>query len=298
MKDILDSLKAQLQRGGMYVKLIYINIAAFIVMGIIYQLMVLSKSEDQFHQLTQYLYLSTDWSHFLLRPWTWITSIFLHYNFGHLFSNMLMLFMLGGMLEHFLGAKKVLSIYVLGGLAGGFLQVLAKHAFPLFSDLPNTSILGASGAIIAIAVATATYRPNFSVKLFGAIEIKLVWIVGILVLMDLLRMGQMDGVARFAHIGGALFGYIAVRLLMGGKDITKWFDRLMVKIQNILKRKPRSKMKVEYSKPREQKPPRNDYDYNASKVEKQAKVDAILDKIKYKGYDGLSKAEKDFLSSQ
>ncbi|MFT7156538.1 MAG: membrane associated rhomboid family serine protease [Parvicella sp.] len=298
MKDILDGLKAQLKQGGMYIKLIYINVAVFILMGIIHQLMILMQSENQFNQVTQFLYLNTAWDQFFLRPWTWFTSIFLHYNFGHLFSNMLLLFMIGGILEHFLGAKKVLSIYVLGGLAGGFLQVVAKHTFPLFSGKMDYSILGASGAIIAIAVAAATYRPNFTVKLFGALEVKLIWIVGALVLLDLMSMGEMGGVARFAHIGGALFGYIAARLLLGGKDITKWFDRWMVKLQNLLKRKPRSKMSVEYSKSRGEKPPRNDYDYNESKAEKQAKVDAILDKIKYKGYDGLSKAEKDYLSRQ
>ena len=76
------------------------------------------------------------------------------------------------------------------------------------------------------------------------------------------------------------------------------FSNIKSRFNGTYVRKP--KMKVKYSKFRDQddsqKPPRNDYDYNASKAAQQERLDKILDKIKYKGYDGLTKEEKEFLN--
>ncbi|MFT5601141.1 MAG: membrane associated rhomboid family serine protease [Flavobacteriales bacterium] len=298
MNDIKENIKRQYNAGGMYLKLLFINIAIFLVIGITGQILILMNSTDVYLNILEYTSLNTAWEKALLRPWTWITSIFLHYSFRHIFSNMVTLYLFGQIIHQFLGSKKTLSIYVVGGLIGCLLQVVAKHSFPLFEGMPDYSIVGASGGVIALGVAAATYKPNYILNLFGILKLKLWILVGILVALDFVSIADSYGVAHFAHIGGALFGFFTIRLLQQGKDITKWFDRWMVKLQNLLKRKPRSKMSVEYSKSRGEKPPRNDYDYNESKVEKQAKVDAILDKIKYKGYDGLSKAEKDYLSRQ
>jgi len=304
MNDILENLKRQFKTGGMYIKLIYINVAVFVVFALIQGLGVLLKVPEM--EFARYYFtLNTSMSQMLYQPWGWITYMFFHAGILHLAMNMMMLFYVGKILEGYLGGKKVLSIYILGGLAGALVQVLAKNSFPALREQFDYPVLGASGAVIALAVATVTYAPKLEVFLFGSFKLKLLWIVGFFVLQDMLQMSRLNGnVASFTHLGGALFGFLMITRYKTGKDITKWFDPIAAYIKNIFTKGKSPKMKVKYSKPREKKktttstpPPRDDYDYNASKVEQQKKVDAILDKIKYKGYDGLSKKEKDFLNS-
>ncbi len=302
MNDILENLKRQFKTGGMYIKLIYINVAVFIIFALVEGLGVLLKIPAM--ELAHYHFtLNTSMSQMLYQPWGWITYMFFHAGVFHLAMNMMMLFYIGKILETYLGGKKVLSIYILGGLAGALVQVVAKNSFPALREQFDYPVLGASGAVIALAVATVTYAPKLEVYLFGSFKLKLLWIVGFFVLQDMLQMSRVNGdVASFTHLGGALFGFLMITKYKKGKDITKWFDPIAAYIKTIFKKGKSTKMKVKFSKPRERKkatktPPRDDYDYNANKVAQQKKIDAILDKIKYKGYDGLTKKEKDFLNS-
>jgi hypothetical protein len=194
-----------------------------------------------------------------------------------------------------------LGIYVVGGIVGGILQVVAKNSFPVFSELGHYPIVGASGAVMAIAAALVTYAPQLEVMLFGVFRVKIIWIVLLFLLQDFFQMHQIaSGVAHFAHLGGALWGFFYIANYKKGKDYLKWFDRLMSFFTNFsFKKLVRSspKMKVTYSKYREDKPPRDDYHYNAHKQSRQERLDMILDKIKHRGYEGLTKEEKDFLAS-
>lgn len=298
MSAVLDNIKYQFKQGGMYLNLLYVNVGVFIMFSILLMISKLMLNPDILDVSKSYLAASTDLSVLVYRPWTLITNTFVHAGFWHLLSNMLYLFFLGGMLEQYLGKKKILSLYLLGGVIGTLVQVGAKNAFPLFASVPDYYIIGASGAVFAIAVGLITYNPNLEVRLFGVIPAKLIFIVGFLFVLEFLRLHNMDGVAHFAHVGGGLLGFVSMYYYRKGTDILRWLDNL----QGVLtgKREKKPKMKVKYSKFRDQakkqKPPRDDYEYNASKAEQQERLDKILDKIKYKGYDGLTKEEKEFLN--
>lgn len=298
MSTVMDSIKEQFRRGGMYLTLLYVNLGVFIflqLLKVVAELMVNSQVLTIPYEL---LAVNTDLGVILYKPWTLITNAFVHISGWHLISNMLYLFFLGGMLEHYLGKKKILSLYLLGGLVGTIIQIGAKHIFPLFSSLPDYNIIGASGAVFAIAVGLITYNPKLEVRLFGVIPAKLIYIVGLLFVLEFLRLSELDGVAHFAHVGGGLLGLVSMYYYKKGTDILGWLDRLQGALTG--KKATRHKMKVKYSKFRDQnkdqKPPRDDYDYNASKAAQQERLDKILDKIKYKGYDGLTKEEKEFLN--
>lgn len=302
MSSIADNLKYQFKAGGMYLKLIYVNAAIFLLAGITLMVGTLMKNEiGVSHFIYNYLAVSTDLKILIVRPWTLISSMFLQIEFFHLLSNMLYLFFLGRLLEGYLGQKKILSLYLVGGVVGSVLQIGAKNVFPLFADMPDYPIIGASGAVFAIAVGLITYAPQLEVNLFGVIRTRVIIIVGLLFLLEFLRLHSLDGVAHFAHVGGGLFGFLSMYYYKKGKDILAWADNLQDRVRGRkVAKKP--KMKVKYSKFRDQKkskdsqPPRDDYEYNASKVDQQEKLDKILDKIKYKGYDGLTKEEKEFLN--
>jgi hypothetical protein len=152
-------------------------------------------------------------------------------------------------------------------------------------------------------VALATYAPKLEVNLFGVFPMKLMWLVGGYFLLELFNVDKVNNVAHFTHVGGGIYGFLMVSQYKKGVDISRWFDNLMSFFMGLVKpghRKPR--MKVKHSKYRNQKtsekpkPPKDDLDFNAQKVEEQKKLDAILDKIKVRGYDGLTKSEKDFLA--
>ncbi len=287
MNDILENIKTMYQRGGMFLKLIFINVGIFFVLNVLLGgLMQLD--------LTNWFSFDSNLLSNWYKPWSILTYMFIHGNFSHILFNMLILFFVGGMFEQLIGSKKVLSTYLIGGLCGAILFIISQNLFPLFIKMGDATLLGASASVLALFVGVAAYRPNMEMALFGVIRVKLFVLALIYVGLDLLRVGDMDGVAHFAHLGGAAWGYYMGIQLKNGKDVTGWFDKIFNSVTNLFKPKP--KMKVTYSDRNKTKPPRDDYDYNAQKQTNQQKLDAILDKIKVGGYETLSKAEKKFLN--
>ena len=119
------------------------------------------------------------------------------------------------------------------------------------------------------------------------------YFAGVLVLLDLIGMGSPDGVAHAAHIGGTLYGFMAAQMLRRGSDWSMGLANGLERAGDFLKGKRRSRLRVA------KRPTRRgvmvDVEFNTAKKEKQARVDAILDKISKSGYDSLSKDERDFL---
>jgi membrane associated rhomboid family serine protease len=309
MANILDNLKYQFKSGGMYIKLIFINVIVFVAFGLIATIAALMQWDDLFANgsvftPTQWFSFSSDPGLFFSRPWSIITYMFVHGGFMHLLMNMLIFFFMGKMLEQYLGTKKTLSIYVLGGIFGALIYFGAHNIFPLLSEKGHVPMVGASASVMAILAAIATYAPNVEVHVFGAIKVKLYIIAILYGLIDLMSLGSGDGTAHFAHLGGALWGFIYISQFKKGKDMATWFDKLMSRIVGIFKKAPKIRVAhSKYRKPKKTKkspskktPPRDDKDYNSQKIDKQAHLDAILDKIKVGGYECLSVSEKNFLS--
>jgi membrane associated rhomboid family serine protease len=288
MSDIVENIKAIYNRGGMFLKLLFINVAIFVVLN------VFIGGLMQFDLLNWFSFDSILLDN-LTKPWSILSYMFIHANFMHILFNMMILFFVGGIFEQLLGAKKVLSTYILGGLGGALLFIITQNIFPLLINSGASTLLGASAAVMALFVGLAAYRPNMEMALFGVFKVKLFILAIIYVALDLLRVGDPDGVAHFAHLGGAAWGYYMGSQLKKGKDVSAWFDNWIDVILALFK--PKSKMKVTYSKNKKTKPPRDDYAYNAQKQSNQQKLDAILDKIKVGGYETLSSAEKEFLAN-
>ncbi len=313
MASILDTIKQQFKSGAMYTKLIMVNVAVFLFFKLLLVFFVLMQWDNlyvEFNGVAERVILEYHLSFFsdpellITHPWGIITYMFMHANFWHLFSNMITLFFLGRLFEQYLGPKKMLSTYFLSGLAGAVLYFAAQNTFPLFASYGGAPMVGASASVMGIIIGIATYAPNVEVFLFGVFRIRLFVIALLMAMMDILSLGELDQVAHFAHLGGAIFGFVAMSQFKKGKDISRWFDRMVDKISNLFTKKPR--LRVEKSKYRKKKkskqqthqqPPRNDHDYNAQKADRQAQLDAILDKIKEGGYECLSKQEKDFLAN-
>lgn len=288
MNDIIENIKAMYNRGGVFFKLLYINVIVFIVLNVFVGGLI------QIDAINLFSFDSTLTDN-LTKPWSILSYMFIHANFRHLFYNMLLLFFVGGMFEQLLGSKKVLSTYIIGGVLGALLYIITQNIFPLLINSGPSTLLGASASVMAILVGVASYRPNMELALFGVFKVKLFIVALILVVFDLVSVASLDGTGHFAHLGGAAWGYYIGSQLKNGKDVSSWFDNWMDKLVNLFKRKP--KMKVSYTSNKKPKPPRNDHDYNAQKQSDQQKLNAILDKIKVGGYETLSKKEKEFLNN-
>ena len=151
-------------------------------------------------------------------------------------------------------------------------------------------VLGASGSIMAIFAALAFYSPTTKIYLFGVIPIRLFIFPLIFFAQDLIGIGSQDGIAHFAHLGGALFGVMAMQNLNTPKNILTKLDNILSSIQNGIRK---------FSSPKiYEKKVKTDEEYNYEKKKKQDKTDQILDKISKSGYDSLTKEEKDFLFNQ
>ncbi|HEX5625864.1 MAG TPA: rhomboid family intramembrane serine protease [Saprospiraceae bacterium] len=150
----------------------------------------------------------------MFRPWQVITHMFMHGNFNHLFFNMLMLFFIGPMMEHDLGMKRFITFYLGCGFGGALLHVISKWvAIHYFGQIDEISIpvVGASGAINGLFVGLAYLYPNLPMSfLFIPIPIKAKYMAMFALGGDLIwgLTGYHTGVAHFAHLGGALFGFL------------------------------------------------------------------------------------------
>lgn len=274
--------------SSVLIKLIVINALVFFAFYL--GAFILQLNEDS---LKSWFKLSTQPSEFLLRPWTFFTYAFLHSGFWHIFWNMLIMYWFGNIVLNLFKERTLLTLYLLGGVAGGLMCILAFNLFPAFNKFPGGTLEGASAAVYAIMVFIATYNPNAEMRVF-MFNIKLWQIAAFFVLKDLISIPISENAGGLmAHVGGAAFGYVYAKQLAKGNNIGAGFERLMDTITGwFTPRKKRPFKKVHRNKTTYQKQKRHTAD---SKDEKQRKVDAILDKISKSGYESLTKAEKDFL---
>jgi membrane associated rhomboid family serine protease len=297
-RTLFEELKYQLKFGGTHIQLLFINAGVFVFIGVITVIGRLTNTDEQTQSiLAQFFTLDTDFTGFIKSPWTIITSIFAHFSFLHFLSNMLFLYFSGSMFIQFFTGRRLIHVYVLGGIFGGIFELIAHALFPAFANPQmQTVIVGASGSIMAIFVAMAFYRPNLQVNLFGILPVRLIVIAGLYILYDVLSIGANDNIAHFAHIGGIFIGYLSIRNLHSSKNIINFSEKITQQFRlyfaSIGKKSPKMKVKKGGSRVK------TDEEYNAEKKQKQIETDKILDKIAKSGYESLTKKEKDFLFSQ
>lgn len=282
---MFDSIKRDLEQqfryGGMTIRLVLINLGVFVAIMMIRLILFIVNAGHVpgiYYTLTDGLSIASSWKLILFRPWTLITHMFLHLSFFHILINMLYLYWFGRVLENLVGERKVLNTYILSGLAGAAL-------FFIFSGLlydGTTFALGASAAVMGIAVAAATMAPDHEFHLLFIGRVKLKFIVLALVLLDFIMIPAMSNSGgHIAHLGGAFMGFIYIRLLYQGIDLGDI---------NFKPRMKRPKFDVYVNEKKKKKTHQN-----RRPLETQDQIDRILEKIKISGYESLSQEEKDFL---
>jgi membrane associated rhomboid family serine protease len=285
---IWDDIKNTFRHGTSLTRLIYINIAVFLFLTLAAILGILLNNPEIELKTFSFFAIPASLKVLLLKPWTLVTYMFTHKGIWHILFNMLWLYWFGKIFLEYLDQRKLVAVYLLGGLCGAIFYVLAFNIFPAFSGVISDSVaIGASASVMAIVIAIAAYVPNYTVQLLllGRIKIKYL-ALAIFILTSFMDFSVNSG-GKLAHMGGALFGYLYTINIRHGRDMGKGLNRIIDFLATIFK--PRSKLKVTYKRPV------TDFEYNKIKAEHQARINAILDKIAKGGYDSLTKEEKDLL---
>lgn len=289
--SILDEIKQTFKSGSNLSRLIYINLAIFIVVNLVEIFYFLLNRHDAYNAFLLTFAVPADLHLLIRKPWTPITYMFLHKNFLHILFNLLWLYWFGRIFLEYLDGKKLVGVYILGGLSGAFLYILAYNIFPVFfKQLQMSYALGASAAVMAVVISISVYVPNYAVYLLFIGRVKIIYIAIIGFLVTSLFDFSINTGGKIAHIGGALFGFLFILQYRKGRDLTRGLNRLIDSIAGLFKPKPRVTVTHRGTE--------TDHDYNRRKKEEQDEIDRILDKIAKSGYDSLTKQEKEILFRQ
>ncbi len=278
-----QQFKAFLRRREALPRLIMINAAVWIIISLLRVILMLAGGSS-----LDLATLALDWlgapaSPFALpeRLWTLITYNFVHFDFIHLLFNLLWLYWMGLLFTEYLSGRRLVWVYLLGGVSGYLVYLVAFNIFPGLSPMANEArLIGASASVMAVVSAIAFYLPNYTLHLLFFGRIKLIWLAIGLFVLDFLMISSSNPGGHLAHMGGFLFGYIYITLfrhnLLPQFDPASWF---------------RPKPKVTYRS----SSIKTDEKYNEEKKQRQEEIDRILDKIKESGYQSLSDREKEIL---
>ncbi|HEX8576152.1 MAG TPA: rhomboid family intramembrane serine protease [Flavobacterium sp.] len=286
---ILDDLKLQYRMGGVAQKLIYWNVGLFAVPYIVFGLLGLFGLHIDF---LSYVSLSSDPLDLLWKPWSIVSYAFFHSGFFHILFNMLVLHFSSSLFTTYFTQKQLLNLYFVGGIFAGIIYIICYFIFPALQHL-NVSLVGASGAIMAILFAAATFSPFTQVRLFLIGTVKLWHIALVLIAIDLIQLPLENTGGHLAHLAGAAFGYLYINQIRKGNDITGWFSKLIDGLVHLFRRKPSTPFKKVH---KNYTPPITKTESKiVTKDKTQQQIDDILDKISRSGYDSLSTDEKEFL---
>ena len=281
MSTLWQDIQYKMLRSGSKLNLLIgINIIVYLLINIpatvetlFFNSSVLALFTDEYLLLPAYL------PKLLTHFWTPFTYMFMHAGIFHILFNMLWFYWFGQIFEEYLGKKRTLGLYIMGGLAGAFLFVLCYNTVPLYTQIHaavGSTLVGASASVMAIIVATATLLPDYTIPLILIGPVKLKWLALFFVIIDFLGITGLNAGGELSHLGGALIGFIYIKQLQNGND-------MIGTVAGLFKPKPTMKI-VSKNNSRSSKD-----------LPRQEEIDFILDKISKSGYDSLTRQEKEIL---
>jgi membrane associated rhomboid family serine protease len=285
---IWDDIKKTFRNGSNLTRLISINIVLFIGITVVALIGFLLNNPEISEKALNLFSVPSSFKLLFVRPWTIVTYMFIHKDIWHILFNMLWLYWFGSIFLEYLDQRKLVAVYLMGGISGALVYIISFNIFPAFTGIVAESVaIGASASVMAIVIAIAAYVPDYTLQLFlfGRIKIKYM-ALAIFVLTSVMDFSINSG-GKLAHIGGAFFGYLYTINLRRGYDIGRGVNKVIDFFATIFK--PRKKLKVSHRKVADE------YEYNKIKTEHQTSINRILDKISKGGYDSLTKEEKETL---
>ena len=328
LQSIWDDIRREFDYGNMVNRIIIVNVAVYLVINLTWAGLSLFNGQstpELYYDIVHFFSISNSGWHMLTHPWTVLTHMFLHEGFWHILFNMLWLFWFGRIFGDLLGDRRVLPLYILGGLAGAVFFFLGASLTGFAGDgAINHYALGASAAVMCIVVATGVFAPDYSIRLLFLGNVRIKYIVAFVVLMNIISLGSnVNTGGTFGHLGGIAMGFLFTWYLKRGTDLTTPVQSVIAGVQNLYhsvlspskdhpKRGPHAAFRggrsVKETATTKERPGFMRRAGGAAKssgsrksiildseASHQEQLDAILDKIKERGYNSLSKEEKEFL---
>lgn len=278
--------------------LVALNAFPFIVLSFLRLVFAVSYdtqpiAEEAFQkQILNWFVLHANTENLFTKPWTILVYMFTNYSVWMLISNLLWLWAFGFILQDLAGNRKLFPVYFYGGIIGAFVFILTANTLPYLQHTitNNVFMIGGGASVMAVAVATTTLAPDYRIfpLIHGGIPL---WVLTVIfVAIDFGSMAGTTGSFAFAHLAGALLGFIFVKQLNKGNDWGLWMYNFIDwanDLFNPMKKRKTTQQSQFYKAdkaPFEKKP-------NLT----QEKLDAILDKINNQGYELLTTEEKEFL---
>ncbi|MBR6181655.1 MAG: rhomboid family intramembrane serine protease [Prevotella sp.] len=284
--------------------LLIINILAFLAYVVLSM-----RGIDLNDMLGLHIFLASDF-----HIYQFVTYMFMHGGWTHLFFNMFALWMFGCVMERTWGPKKFLFYYIFCGIGAGIVQEIAQYVelYQSLSRVSNIGIVsmtttvwndpalakalnswttvGASGAIYAILLGFGMTFPEERIFIFPLpVPIKAKWfVIGYAAIEVIMAYSSyQDGVAHVAHLGGMLFGFFLIKYWQkhpysGSTYGRSSGEQFFKRFRNWGKR-DNSADDIRR---------KTDWDYNADKKATEEEIDRILDKIRKNGYASLTDEEK------
>ena len=277
--SFINNLKYRFELLNIAEKIILLNVIIFIIPFFIKTFFFLFNLES--FDLIYWLKLSPDILTFIFTPWTIITYGFIHGGISHILWNMILLYFSSRFFLNLFSAQKFLNTYFLGIILGGIIFLFSFSIFPVFKN-SYANLIGSSAGVMSVLIFVCTYSPDQEIRIIF-FNLKLKYLGIALVLIDIIQIPSGNAGGNLAHLGGSLFGFIYANQLKKGNDIGLFFEKFLFSFYNFFKKPVRLKT-VHKNKIT-----------NQTSIDKQKRVDDILDKISNSGYDSLSKEEKDFL---
>jgi membrane associated rhomboid family serine protease len=284
------------QDGNTLTLLIIFNAIIFAILNFVRILYLINNSTeaDFTEQILTWFSVPAQPEVFATRPWTLLISMFTHVGFLHIISTVLWLWSFGYILQDLAGNKKLIPLYLYGGLAGAVVYVLTLNVVPSYRANIATfePLLGAGPSLMSVAVATTALAPRY--KIFPLIKggIPLWMLTAVFVLISLGTVGMVNMGEAASLIAGGLIGYVFVWQLQKGNDWGQWMNNLATWVDDLFnpeKKHVQNEQKQQLYYKANQKP------FQKTPHVTQQRVDELLDKINLKGYHSLSDEEKDFL---
>lgn len=289
MATTIETALKRFASATMLMKIVVINIAVFLVLNIISIVMIFAGEESGRFIVEQWVAMPGNFGRLARHAWTPLSYMFSQIEPLHLIFNMLWLYWFGIVFQLLSTPKRMIGLYLLGGLGGAALYLLAVNTIPYFAGHGGL-LIGSSASVIAIVTATAIMAPDYRMNLLflGAVSLK--WIAIVTIGIDLLSVTGSNAGGHIAHLGGTAVGAIFALGLKRGHDITAPLNSLIDAIVNLFRRRPkvrpaRFRASGAPSAPRPKAP-------SAASAADQAELDNILDKIKKSGYSSLTADER------
>lgn len=213
--------------------------------------------------------------------WQVVTYIFLHGGLRHILFNLFFLWMIGGLVEGRLGAKRFLWLFFIAGITGALAQGVM---------FPSTSTIGASAAVLGVAAACGMLFPDMTILIFFVLPMKMKYFVILLAVINVVAAAEGGGgVAHYAHLAGLGAGYLFVRLEPRVSRALapwwRWFGSLFQRFRWRLTGRFRGFTGGTGG----------ESTHIADDNEYEREVDRILDKIFREGTSSLTREENEFL---